>query len=86
MLLGFISLLLTATSSSVANICIPSKFYNTAFAPCTKSEVDQETGSNASEDRRLLMAFARPHSFRRMLNEFNVNTCKEARCLSLYSH
>ncbi|XP_058218297.1 MLO-like protein 11 [Rhododendron vialii] len=77
MLLGFISLLLTATSSSVANICIPSKFYNTAFAPCTKSEVDQETESNASEDRRLLMAFARPHSFRRMLNVFNVNTCKE---------
>ncbi|KAG5546273.1 hypothetical protein RHGRI_018446 [Rhododendron griersonianum] len=82
MLLGFISLLLTATSSSVANICIPSKFYNTVFAPCTKSEVDQETESNASEDRRLLMAFARPHSFRRMLNVLNVNTCKEARCLS----
>ncbi|KAI8552614.1 hypothetical protein RHMOL_Rhmol06G0280500 [Rhododendron molle] len=72
MLLGFMSLLLTATSSSVANICIPSKFYNTAFAPCTKLEVDQETESNASEDRRLLMAFARPHSFRRMLNVLNL--------------
>ncbi|KAF7141305.1 hypothetical protein RHSIM_Rhsim06G0196900 [Rhododendron simsii] len=83
---GFISLLLTATSSSVANICIPSKFYNTAFAPCTKSEVDQETESNASEDRRLLMAFARPHSFRRILNVLNENTCKEARCLSLLNN
>lgn len=81
MLLGFISFLLTATSSSIANICIPSKFYNTAFAPCTKSEVDQETESNELKDRRLLMAFAGPHSFRRMLNVLNVNTCKEARLL-----
>lgn len=86
MLLGFISLLLTATSSLIANICIPSKFYDTAFAPCTKSEVDEETESNASEDHRLLMAFAHPHSFRRMLNVLNVNTCKKARCLSVYSH
>ncbi|KAH7860662.1 hypothetical protein Vadar_016476 [Vaccinium darrowii] len=84
MLLGFISLLLTATSSLIANICIPSKFYDTAFAPCTKSEVDEETESNASEDHRLLMAFAHPHSFRRMLNELNVNTCRKARCLSGY--
>ncbi|KAL4313481.1 hypothetical protein GQ457_01G049590 [Hibiscus cannabinus] len=36
MLLGFISLLLIATSSIIANICIPSKFYNSTFAPCTR--------------------------------------------------
>ncbi|KAK6132768.1 hypothetical protein DH2020_033496 [Rehmannia glutinosa] len=32
MLLGFISLLLTATSSIISNICIPSKFYDGVFA------------------------------------------------------
>ncbi|XP_057513555.1 MLO-like protein 11 [Actinidia eriantha] len=77
MLLGFISLLLTATSSIISNICIPSKFYDSVFAPCTKSEVDEEVESNASQDRKLLTSFARTHSFRRMLNELNQNTCKE---------
>ena len=84
MLLGFISLLLTATSSIISNICIPSKFYDSVFAPCTKSEVNEEVESNASIDRKLLTAFARTHSFRRMLNELNKNTCKEACCLSKY--
>ncbi|PSS16191.1 MLO-like protein [Actinidia chinensis var. chinensis] len=77
MLLGFISLLLTATSSIISNICIPSKFYDSVFAPCTKSEVNEEVESNASPGRKLLTAFARTHSFRRMLNELNKNTCKE---------
>ncbi|THG07136.1 hypothetical protein TEA_000698 [Camellia sinensis var. sinensis] len=45
MLLGFISLLLTATSSIISNICVPSKFYDSVFAPCSKSEVDQEIES-----------------------------------------
>ncbi|KAF5960202.1 hypothetical protein HYC85_001411 [Camellia sinensis] len=35
---GFISLLLTATSSIISNICVPSKFYDSVFAPCSKSE------------------------------------------------
>ncbi|GMN44772.1 hypothetical protein TIFTF001_013968 [Ficus carica] len=51
MLLGFISLLLTATSSVIANICIPSKFYDSAFAPCTRSEIDEEKEDNSSSER-----------------------------------
>ncbi|RYQ96800.1 hypothetical protein Ahy_B08g092676 isoform A [Arachis hypogaea] len=51
MLLGFISLLLTATSRIIANICLPSKFYNSAFAPCTRSEIDEEMEDNGSEGR-----------------------------------
>ncbi|XP_059662624.1 MLO-like protein 11 [Cornus florida] len=77
MLLGFISLLLTATSSIISNICIPSKFYDSAFAPCTRSEIDAEKENNVSQERKLLTAFALPHSFRRVLNTLNQNTCKE---------
>ncbi|KAL3333375.1 hypothetical protein AABB24_033453 [Solanum stoloniferum] len=74
MLLGFISLLLTATSSIISNICIPSKFYNNAFAPCTKSEVDEEMENKDLKERKLLMAFG---LHRRVLNSFNQNTCGE---------
>ncbi|PQM34928.1 MLO-like protein 11 isoform X1 [Prunus yedoensis var. nudiflora] len=42
MLLRFISLLLKATPSMIANICIPSKFYNSNFSPCLRSEIDEE--------------------------------------------
>ncbi|XVF70326.1 hypothetical protein PTKIN_Ptkin11bG0152900 [Pterospermum kingtungense] len=76
MLLGFISLLLTATSSTIANICIPSKFYDSTFAPCTRSEIDEELEDESSKERKLLMASGF-HSFRRMLNGMNRNTCKE---------
>ncbi|KAJ0774257.1 hypothetical protein HanOQP8_Chr03g0109471 [Helianthus annuus] len=38
MLLGFISLLLAATSNGISNICIPSKFYNGSFHPCSKPD------------------------------------------------
>ncbi|KAL9322293.1 hypothetical protein ACSQ67_010346 [Phaseolus vulgaris] len=58
MLLGFISLLLTATSRMIANICIPSKFYNSAFAPCTHSQIDEQMEENGSEERKLLTASA----------------------------
>ncbi|KAH7512500.1 hypothetical protein FEM48_Zijuj12G0097300 [Ziziphus jujuba var. spinosa] len=78
MLLGFISLLLTATSSMIANICIPSKFYDSKFAPCTRSEIDEEIEDNSSEGRKLLMSSILSHSFRRMLNGMDRNTCKEA--------
>lgn len=71
MLLGFISLLLTATSSIISNICIPSKYYNSAFAPCTRSEVDEEIEGN---ERKLLMNFIHPQP-RRVLNVLNLNTC-----------
>ncbi|KAL9668261.1 hypothetical protein QQ045_002640 [Rhodiola kirilowii] len=75
MLLGFISLLLTATSSTISNICIPSKYYDSVFAPCSKSDVKEEHEDNSSTDRKLLMASG--HSFRRLLNSLDQKTCKE---------
>ncbi|PIN22732.1 hypothetical protein CDL12_04549 [Handroanthus impetiginosus] len=77
MLLGFISLLLTASSSIISNICIPSKFYDSAFAPCTKREVDEEKENNHLMEHRLLMAFINPLSHRRLLTGLNRNTCHE---------
>lgn len=77
MLLGFISLLLTATSSTIANICIPSKFYDGNFAPCTRSEIDDEVEDNSSQGRKLLMLPVLPHPLRRILNGLDRNTCKE---------
>ncbi|XP_061348394.1 MLO-like protein 11, partial [Gastrolobium bilobum] len=77
MLLGFISLLLTATSSMIANICIPLKFYNSAFSPCSRSEIDEEMEENDSKERKLLMASAYPRLLRRMLNGINRNSCRE---------
>lgn len=77
MLLGFISLLLTATSSIIANICISSKFYNSAFSPCTRSEVDEDNENNASHERKLLTAFGFPYLSRRILSSLNENTCKQ---------
>ncbi|GLT34781.1 hypothetical protein SLA2020_092770 [Shorea laevis] len=54
-LLGFISLFLTAISSTIANICIPSKFYDSTFGPCTRSEIDQQLEDNVSKELKLLM-------------------------------
>jgi hypothetical protein len=86
MLLGFISLLLTATSSTIANICIPSKFYDGNFAPCTRSEIDEEVEDNSSQGRKLLMLpvlpHPLPHPLRRILNGLDRNTCKEVCHLS----
>lgn len=73
MLLGFISLLLTATSSMISNICIPSKFYDSMFTPCNKSEVDEEHESN----RKLMMGSVLRHSFRRVLNSLDQNKCRK---------
>ncbi|KAJ0744309.1 hypothetical protein HanPI659440_Chr10g0386131 [Helianthus annuus] len=75
MLLGFISLLLTATSSIISDICIPSKYYDSAFAPCTRSEVDEEMEENNNNKRKLFMSFSYPH--RRVLNVLNQNTCQK---------
>ncbi|KAL8046538.1 hypothetical protein ABFX02_08G184100 [Erythranthe guttata] len=79
MLLGFISLLLTATSSIISNICIPSKFYDSTFSPCTKKDVDEERENSNSNSRRLLMTFFGfgSQSHRRVLNVLNQNTCRE---------
>ncbi|GLT83360.1 hypothetical protein SLE2022_016530 [Rubroshorea leprosula] len=76
MLLGFISLFLTATSSTIANICIPSKFYDSTFSPCTTFDIDQQLENNDSKERKLLMSPV-SHSLRRMLNGMNRNTCKK---------
>ncbi|KAI4333691.1 hypothetical protein L6164_018465 [Bauhinia variegata] len=77
MLLGFISLLLTATSRIIASICVPSKFYNNDFAPCTRSQIDEEMENNDSKERKLLMASTYSHSLRRILNGISRNSCKE---------
>ncbi|XP_057797346.1 MLO-like protein 11 [Salvia miltiorrhiza] len=77
MLLGFISLLLTATSSIISNICIPSKFYDSAFAPCTRKEVDEEIEDNHLQERGLLTAFFDHRVHRRVLMGLNQNTCSE---------
>jgi len=61
----------------IANICIPSKFYNSAFAPCTRSQIDEQMEENGSEERKLLMA-STYRVFGRMLNGINTSTCKEA--------
>ncbi|KAI3497093.1 hypothetical protein L1887_39475 [Cichorium endivia] len=61
MLLGFISLLLASTSSSISNICIPEKFYNSAFYPCSKPDKNQEIND----------------SKRKHLNESNQIKCQK---------
>ncbi|KAK7405221.1 hypothetical protein VNO78_06420 [Psophocarpus tetragonolobus] len=77
MLLGFISLLLTATSELIANICIPLKLFNSDFAPCTKSEIMKEKESNVSKEHKLLMISTSPHLTRRVLEDINRNPCHE---------
>lgn len=85
MLLGFISLLLTATSSLISNICIKSKFYEGNFTPCEKSEVEdsEQTGANTEHDHKLLMIHILRHSLRRTMSEIPKNTCSEA-CYSFF--
>ncbi|XP_020273507.1 MLO-like protein 11 isoform X2 [Asparagus officinalis] len=74
MLLGFISLLLTASSRTIANICIDSKFYNNTFSPCSKSEIEDttEVENGSSQGSRAIY-----HSFKRILSELNHQTCAE---------
>ncbi|GAB2230754.1 hypothetical protein Droror1_Dr00015040 [Drosera rotundifolia] len=76
MLLGFVSLLLTATASSISNICIKSKFYDGFFAPCSKDEIDEERLNNSPEGRKLLMVSV-PHTYRRVLNVLIQSKCQE---------
>ncbi|KAL8032169.1 hypothetical protein ABFS82_13G077800 [Erythranthe guttata] len=77
MLLGFISLLLTATSSLISNFCIPSKYYHSAFVPCTRQDVEEERANNTLKDRKLLMALTDPQPYRRILSDLNINTCRK---------
>eukprot|EP01018_Ginkgo_biloba_P033521 Gb_19582 [translate_table: standard] len=79
MLLGFISLMLTATSSSISNICIDSKHYDSKFSPCSKSEFD-ESNSDVSNETTFsghkLLEFSLHGSSRRVLSGAAKNTCK----------
>ncbi|CAA0813284.1 MLO-like protein 11 [Striga hermonthica] len=86
MLLGFISLLLTATSRVISNICIHSKFYDSVFAPCTREEVEEDRENETVKSRRLLMAFMDSHSQRRFLMGLNRNTCPEPELLLSLIH
>ncbi|KAL0646339.1 hypothetical protein Bca4012_044630 [Brassica carinata] len=79
MLLGFISLLLTATSSTIANICVPSSFYNVRFVPCTRSEIKEELENESSVQRNLLTKSFFFSIFRRRKLEEGIHraTCSE---------
>ncbi|PPR94882.1 hypothetical protein GOBAR_AA25793 [Gossypium barbadense] len=78
MMLGFMSLLLTATSRSIANICIPSKFYDdSSFAPCSWSDIVEENEHDSSKELQLSIASA-SRSFPRILKGMNNISCKEA--------
>nr|KJB13401.1 hypothetical protein B456_002G072500 [Gossypium raimondii] len=79
MMLGFMSLLLTATSRSIANICIPSKFYDdSSFAPCSWSDIVEENEHDSSKELQLSITSA-SRSFPRILKGMNTITCKEIR-------
>ncbi|XP_019091400.1 PREDICTED: MLO-like protein 11 [Camelina sativa] len=77
MLLGFISLVLTATSSTIANICVPSSFYNDRFVPCTRSEIQEELESGSTVKRNLLTKSLFFNMFRRRLGVIKQTTCSE---------
>ncbi|KAJ0593433.1 hypothetical protein HanRHA438_Chr03g0127821 [Helianthus annuus] len=62
MLLGFISLLLAATTNGISNICIPSKFYSGGFHPCSKPDNNQQVEDSSK---------------RRLLNELHKKVCKK---------
>ncbi|CAN6241433.1 unnamed protein product [Urochloa humidicola] len=69
MLLGFISLLLAATSRIISGICIDSKYYNSRFSPCTKEEVEESLGAEhaVAHARKHLIEVLLHHSHRRNL-------------------
>lgn len=80
MLLGFISLMLAATSSLIASICIPSKYYK-RFSPCDDEDTEA-TGPEGKKSietgvRKLLGLIHAGSSSRRFLSsEGAKNTCK----------
>jgi hypothetical protein len=83
MLLGFISLLLAATSRIISGICIDTKYYNSKFSPCTKAEVEESLSTEHSvvrEGKRLMEVVAQ-HSLRRNLKAsyHHREGCREVR-------
>ncbi|CAM0901763.1 unnamed protein product [Alopecurus aequalis] len=69
MLLGFISLLLAATSRIISGICIDSKYYNGRFTPCSETEVEQSLKDERALDRKRdhIVEAILHHSLRRNL-------------------
>ncbi|XP_020577439.1 MLO-like protein 14 [Phalaenopsis equestris] len=78
MLLGFLSLLLTATSRTVSSICIDSMFYNSKFSPCKDSEVEGTTDVEniSSHVDRKLMDLALHHFGRKIMSN-SGSICQE---------
>lgn len=83
MLLGFISLLLAATSRIISGICIDSKYYNSRFSPCTKEEVEESLNAEhaVAHARKHLIEVILHHSLRRNLKVryHNHQGCPEVR-------
>ncbi|ESQ34302.1 hypothetical protein EUTSA_v10007238mg [Eutrema salsugineum] len=78
MLLGFISLLLTAISSTIANICVSSSFYDNRFVPCSRSEINEEHDSTISSVKRTRLTRSLFfHILRRRLVGISETTCSE---------
>lgn len=80
MLLGFLSLMLTATSSSISHICIPSKYYKSIFYPCSAPQSEHAESGNGAEAhaRKLLgLVFSTGGTSRRVLSGAVTNSCKE---------
>ncbi|ONM12018.1 barley mlo defense gene homolog9 [Zea mays] len=81
MLLGFISLLLAATSRIISGICIDSKYYNSRFSPCTKEEVQESINAEhaIAHARKHLLEVILHHSPRRNLKTsyHNHEGCRE---------
>ncbi|XP_021754850.1 MLO-like protein 11 [Chenopodium quinoa] len=77
MLLGFISLLLTATSSTISSFCISSKFFGGVFSPCSESEVHEASEEDLSEGRKLWTSS--PQNFRRLMSVLHQNKCPEGK-------
>lgn len=81
MLLGFLSLLLTATASYISRICIPSKYYKPFFYPCYVHQFDDaESGDEHEKPARKLLGlvFSTGNTWRRVLSiEAGASHCKE---------
>lgn len=82
MLLGFLSLLLTATASYISRICIPSKYYKSFFYPCSVHQFeDAESGDEPEKPARKLLGLVFPtgKTMRRVLSSGAEasSSCKE---------
>jgi len=80
MLLGFLSLTLTATSSYISRICIPSKYFKSFFYPCSVGAFeDAESGDETEKPARKLLGlvFSTGSISRRVLSSAVTNSCKK---------